>query len=357
MKGIAHFSLGVAAATFIPGVMESAVSAHSFDLLVAGAFGLLPDTLDFKFARFFEKEDIVIDPDPNNLDPQAMADKIADAIEQANQNGKEIRVKFHTMQLAPDRWRKYDIGFDTEKSEVFVGIGPIVSTSQQPLPGTEPPADRREGRAKVSCELIHHHDKPSRVDILSGPTIGFTPRKEGKVEVVFIPWHRQWSHSFTMGIYLGIAAFIIAGLLGGINKGLYWAALVSIPFLLHVAADCLGFMGGNLFWPFTKERIGGLKFFHASAPLANFFAVWLSGLIVLFNANKVATEPIFQLGPLAFFGIWLGIPALIVWVYVKLSRRKTISEEQEQTRELMEEIADGSALASARSWEDTGKLS
>jgi len=349
MKGIAHFSLGVAAATFIPGVMERALNAHAYDLLVAGAFGLLPDTLDFKLARFFEREDVVIDPDPNNLDPQTMAETVAKAIETAHQSGKEIRVRFHTMNLAPDRWRKYEIAFDTQKREVIIRIGAIVSTSQEPLDGTEPPEDKALGRVPVSCGIIHTHDKPSRVDILSGPTIGFKPRPGGNVEVVFIPWHRQWSHSFTFGAYLGVAAFILMGIIGGWRNGLYWASLVAIPFWMHVFADCFGFMGGNLLWPFTKERTAGLKLFHASEPLANFFAVWLSGLVVIFNANRVAPEPVFQMGPLKFFAIWLGIPVVILSAITWLSRRRKMTDEQEQARELLEEIADGEEFGGAKS--------
>ncbi len=336
MKGIAHFSIGVAVATFIPGTLERALHGHAFDLLVAGAFGLLPDTLDFKFARFFEREDYVIDPDPDNLDPQSMAETVARAIEEAHRTGREVRVRFHTMQLAPDRWRKYEIIFDTEANEVMVRIGPIVSTSQEPFPGTEPPEDRALGRAKVSCDIIHTHDKPTRVDILSGPTIGFKPRPGDKVEVVFIPWHRQWSHSFTLGAYLGIAA--------GIIFGWYWALLVALPFWAHVAADCFGFMGGNLLWPFTKERTPGLKLFHASEPMANFFAVWASALVVIYNANRIAPQPVFSMGPVRFFAIWLGLPLAAATAYKILSRRRELSAEEEQIRELLEEVADGGEL-------------
>ena len=337
MKGIAHFSIGVAVATFIPGAMERALNGHAFDLLVAGAFGILPDTLDFKFARFFAREDYIIDPDPDDLDPQKIADTIAKAINEAHRTGKSVHVRFHTLQLAPDRWQKYELWFDTENSEVVVKIGPVVSTSQQPLEGTQPPPEKAIGRAKVECGLIHTYDKFTRVDILSGPTIEFKPRPGDKVEVIFIPWHRQWSHSFTLGLYLGIAAWILFGW--------YWALMVALPFWAHVAADCLGFMGGNLFWPFTKERTAGLKLFHASTPLANFFGVWISGLVVVYNANRVAPEPVFHMGPLKFFGIWLGIPALLVALYMFIKKKtQPISEEEEQTRELLEEFADGGEL-------------
>ncbi len=68
MKGISHFLAGLAAATFIPGVVESAAQG-SYLILLGGLFGLLPDTLDFKFARYFDRAE-AIDPDPANLDPQ-----------------------------------------------------------------------------------------------------------------------------------------------------------------------------------------------------------------------------------------------------------------------------------------------
>ena len=62
MKGISHFLAGVAAATFVPGVVESAAQG-SYLIVLGGFFGLLPDTLDFKFARYFEHH-VNIDPDP-----------------------------------------------------------------------------------------------------------------------------------------------------------------------------------------------------------------------------------------------------------------------------------------------------
>ena len=54
MKGIAHFTAGLCAATFIPGVAESA-AAGSLLIALGGAAGLLPDTLDFKLARYLKR--------------------------------------------------------------------------------------------------------------------------------------------------------------------------------------------------------------------------------------------------------------------------------------------------------------
>ena len=81
MKGISHFLAGVAAATFVPGVVASAAQG-SYLIVLGGFFGLLPDTLDFKFARYFEHH-VNIDPDPGNLDPQVIATAVAAEIDRA----------------------------------------------------------------------------------------------------------------------------------------------------------------------------------------------------------------------------------------------------------------------------------
>ena len=86
MKGISHFLAGVAAATFVPGVVESAAQG-SYLIVLGGFFGLLPDTLDFKFARYFEHH-VNIDPDPGNLDPQVIATAVAAEIDRAAETGQ-----------------------------------------------------------------------------------------------------------------------------------------------------------------------------------------------------------------------------------------------------------------------------
>src|SRR5512143_2171595 len=131
MKGISHFLAGLAAATFIPGVVESAAQGSHF-ILLGGFFGLLPDTLDFKFARYFEQH-VNIDPDPAHLDPQIIASAVAAEIDRAAQTNRSIRVQLHNIPLGPNRWRQYRIRFDTERSEVVVTIGPIVNSALAPL--------------------------------------------------------------------------------------------------------------------------------------------------------------------------------------------------------------------------------
>ena len=53
MKGIAHFVTGVALATFFPEVVQA--GAQGSLPMLGGIAGILPDTLDFKFARYFDR--------------------------------------------------------------------------------------------------------------------------------------------------------------------------------------------------------------------------------------------------------------------------------------------------------------
>ena len=105
MKGISHFLAGVAAATFVPGVVESAAQG-SYLIVLGGFFGLLPDTLDFKFARYFEHH-VNIDPDPAGLDPQLIASAVAAEIDRAAETRRSIRLQLHNIPLGPNRWRQF----------------------------------------------------------------------------------------------------------------------------------------------------------------------------------------------------------------------------------------------------------
>ena len=58
MKGITHFISGVAVATFFPQAVQAAAQDLSFILVLGGIGGILPDTLDFKLARYFERVDV-----------------------------------------------------------------------------------------------------------------------------------------------------------------------------------------------------------------------------------------------------------------------------------------------------------
>ncbi|MBQ2594373.1 MAG: AAA family ATPase, partial [Candidatus Riflebacteria bacterium] len=206
MKGFTHFISGMAVASFFPQAVHMAASESSFILCLGGLFGILPDTLDFKLAKYFYKSDFEVKPDPNKLDAREIANGIAQAVNKAIETGRGT-VQLHTMQIASNRWRSYLLRFDTKTSEICVDIGPEVDTGQIPFDGTElKDPEKAHARVKVNCEFYQQFDKVSNIAIMTGPCFEFAKREDGKMEIVFLPWHRQWSHSFTLGMLI---AFLV----------------------------------------------------------------------------------------------------------------------------------------------------
>jgi len=326
MKGFSHFTLGIMSVSFFPEIVRAAYNG-SFIFPIAGACGLLSDTLDFKFTRFFENPDINYEPDVENLDGQALAQMLASAVDSAWEKkiGEEVRVQLHTVQMGPDRWRQYSVFFDPDKNEVRAEFGPIVSGfGKTPLPDTEPKDPSSKGSAKPRAKIINPNPRDISATILSGPSFSLKRRRNG-VEVIFIPWHRQWSHSFTLAILLGLLGYLLGG---GI-----WAIALGLPVFTHVLADLTGFLGGNLFPPFTKERSAGLKLFHADTPLANFFGVWGAILITLFNLNRFAPKPVFHINFLFYFAIFWVLPFAIALLFSALVEKEELEEETEEEEE------------------------
>src|SRR5512139_1002506 len=235
MKGISHFLAGIAAATFVPGVVASAAQG-SYLIVLGGFFGLLPDTLDFKFARYFEHH-VNIDPDPGNLDPQIIAGAVAAEIDRAAETNRAIRVQLHNIPLGPNRWRQYRIHFDSEQSEVVVGIGPIVNSALAPLDES----GQRVARVKTKARIDYTYEGDLTTDFFNGPSFAFLPggadsSRPTAVKVQFLPWHRVWSHSFTLAAVLGL---ITGVLLGTVQAGL----VVFLGMSAHIVEDQLGYLG------------------------------------------------------------------------------------------------------------------
>ncbi len=92
MKGIVHFVAGVAVASCFPFAVEAGANGNPLYFVLGGCFGLLPDTIDFKFSKFFYKHNIEIAPDPNNLDAEIIADAIATAVNQVNDRADSIGI-------------------------------------------------------------------------------------------------------------------------------------------------------------------------------------------------------------------------------------------------------------------------
>jgi membrane-bound metal-dependent hydrolase YbcI (DUF457 family) len=298
MKGFTHFISGIAVATFFPQAVHMASQEQSFILCLGGIFGIMPDTLDFKFARYFHKSDFEIRPNPNDLSAQKIAETVAQCIEKANRDGSST-VQLHTMQLGANLWRSYSLGFDSVTSEVVVEIGPLVDTGQIPFIGTEPKTDA-QARVKVSCGFFQDFDKKSQISIMTGPCFEFVKRPDGRVQIVFLPWHRTWSHSLTLGflvsVLVGIIAYLTVGVgphpeLYSIPRWFLYPLIIFCGSLVHILEDSTGFMGNNLFYPFTKDRTTGLGFMSAAEAIPNFLFVWTSIVCILFNLDRHRWAP------------------------------------------------------------------
>jgi membrane-bound metal-dependent hydrolase YbcI (DUF457 family) len=328
MKGISHFLAGVAAATFVPGVVESAAQG-SYLIVLGGFFGLLPDTLDFKFARYFEQH-VNIDPDPGNLDPQAIATAVAAEIDRAAETNRSIRLQLHNIPLGPNRWRQYRIRFDSERSEVVITIGPIVNAALASLDES----GQRVARVKTKAKIDYTYDGEMTADIWNGPSFAFVPKTPG-VEVQFLPWHRAWSHSFTLAAVLGL---IVGVLFGSMQAGL----VAFLGMSAHIVEDQLGYLGSNLFWPLTKERSAGARLLHSGDAIPNFLAVWTALVLILFNLDRFSApiqnrEP--QLTPLIYFSTALILPALIlIGVYAWERRQQHVPRATAQQADIVAEL-------------------
>ncbi|MCE9615458.1 MAG: metal-dependent hydrolase [Lentisphaerae bacterium] len=305
MKGISHFITGVAAASCFPWTVAAAQAGSPLYFVLGAVFGLLPDTLDFKFYRFFYKHDLYVQPDPANPDPQPIADAMARGIEMARTEARDVRIKLSTIRLGADYWQQYVIKFDPVAGEVRVKFGPCVNTGQVPVPGTIP-KHPRIGVARLAGPIDQTYDAVTSVDIFDGPSFSFEPDAQGRVAVHFLPWHRTWSHSLITGAALGLLGAAIWGWRAGL--------IIPVAFSAHVMEDQLGHMGSNLFWPITRRRFSGLKRMHATDARPNFLTVWTCLLLIFWNLYRFAPNPLYHLSlwdvvfyggvlPLGLFGL------------------------------------------------------
>ncbi len=330
MKGIAHFITGVAIATCFPEVVQEAMAGSLLPML-GGIAGILPDTLDFKFARYFERYDVEIDPGPEP-DARQIADEVVGAMRRAYETGKPQNVVLHTIRLGADLWRQYTVRFDPARNELAVRIGPLVNTGQVPFPGSEPKG-AEEVRVEVGVPMVHTYDAENKVDIFSGPSFKFE-RRGDRLHVHFLDWHRRWSHSLTLATVVGLLAGLLFGKWAGIVAGLGFAG--------HVLEDQLGFMGSNLLYPFTKGRTIGLQLLRSGDAIPNFLTVWGAVVLILFNLDRFSPHPL--LDPLQFLGLGLALPVIVLggsyqWQrrYGKEARKPIEMKEAIRQREIVSE--------------------
>lgn len=300
MKGISHFTVGVAVASCFPAAVRAAVEGHALHFVLGGVFGLLPDTLDFKLSRFLYRHDMEVAPDPLRKDPRMIAEAVAHAVRSAYAQGRTVRLKLSTIRLGADAWQSYEVRFDTRRRAVHVSYGPAVDTGGNPIEGPDAvPAP--SAKAAVPCDLRLDYRATTRVDIFDGPVFAMEPAADGSVTPRFLPWHRSWSHSLPLAFLAGLAAAAVWDITAG--------AVVAAAAAAHGLLDQLGFMGSNLWFPFGKNRTGGLKRFHSGEALPNLAAVWSACLLIFWNLYRQLPEPVPLLNPIRYVFWGLAAPA------------------------------------------------
>ncbi len=293
MKGFAHFLAGLTTATFIVVIAnqfygnnmiaDAIVQNKVLIVILGGIFGILPDTIDFRFAKYLQRHDYEVDMVEWDLNPQKVADTLAKAIDQAHDENREVNVMLHTIKISSDQWRQYTVQFDTENKKVLCDIGPIISGfEKRPYINTYLPKEKAHAEASFKTDLKYNYDAVTHVDILSGPDFSFFPEKDGSVRADFIPWHRRWGHSITMGILFAPIGFMLFGF-----TPLGWTAFwtIMLGYWSHILTDHFGLMGSNMFPPFTTRRIPGFKVTRSMSPLANIFTNYTNVLLIIFNMN------------------------------------------------------------------------
>ena len=310
MKGFSHFMSGVAVASFGPWAIEAAQQGNPIFFILGGACGILPDTLDFKFYRFFYEHDVYVTPDPKAPDPQYVADEFARAVALAVDEKRYVRVKLVSVRLGADFWQQYTVKIDNEKMEVLVKFGPVVNTGQVPVEGTE---NRYPtvARAKIRAKVIQTYDAGLKVDIFDGPTIGLKPMENGDLDLEFLPWHREWSHSLTIGAMLGLLVGVLAYFVSGWAAA--WQCFVTIAacYGVHVVEDQLGHMGSNIFYPITKLRTPGLHWMHSGDGMPNFLTVWICCLLIFWNLYLGQPAMTYHFSFLHLMMVGLVVPGVV----------------------------------------------
>ncbi len=282
---------------------------------------------------YFETYDLEIDPGPRP-DARHIAEQVAGAMRRAYETAKPQNVMLHTIRLGADLWRQYTIRFDPNQGEVAVRIGPIVNTSQAPLPGSAP--EGAEARVRPGVPLVHTYDAENKVDIFSGPSFRFE-RQGDRLVVHFLDWHRRWSHSLTLATALGLLTAGVAALIeflgrGALTRTPLWAGLVvGLGFAGHVLEDQLGFMGSNLFWPFTRRKAIGAQLLRSGDALPNFLTVWTALALILFNLDRFSARPL--LNPWLYLGLAVALPLLVLGVLYQWLRRR----EKPRARESLQQ--------------------
>lgn len=312
MKGIAHFATGLCVASFVPGVAAGAADGALL-IAIGGVFGLLPDFLDFRFARFLQKRDAEIVPDADDPNPQAIADAIARECALAMHSPRIIQL--HPLRRNAIDWVTYAVQFDDHAGEVIVTM------------------HGETARASVS-HLRYGYDGALDVGELGGPSLRLLPLPSGEgrgegveLHIEFLPWHRTWSHSLVLAAVCGVVMGFWLGAMAGM--------VAAFAFAAHVIEDQLGYLGSNLFWPFTKNRSNGMKLMHSGDTIPNMLTVWVSLMLMLLNLDRVRDVPL--IAPGTFLGFAVVLPAVVLLGVYARRRWQKFEADVERNRDAIAE--------------------
>ncbi len=298
---------GLAATSCFPVAVRAAAEGDPLYFILGAVCGLLPDTLDFRFARFWHRHTLEVILDPNQPDPAMIAEAVARAVALAVARASPVTLKLNTARLNANAWQAYSVFFDRPQRRVVATCTGPVTTGGAPLPASAAPTAARNVTAtrKLAAGVVPEGDPEVKVDIFDGPTLRFTKRGADELGMEFLPWHRAWSHSLALAAMLG----------GALAVGWSWTAglVACAAWSAHVLADQLGHMGSNLGYPFTRRRAPGARLHHAGDGWPNLITVWSSGLLILWNLARLTPTCPLSLALLPLL-VWGGAaPLLAAW--------------------------------------------
>lgn len=277
MKGFTHFVAGLAVSSFFPWSIQAAQEGNPLYFLIGGTMAILPDTFDFRIIRYFYHHDVEVTPDPLDPDMQMVANAIAQTIDQSAK--RKMRLRLNTIRVDTDLWQKYSVCINPKTHTVTASREEQIDTGGNPEPHSVP-NKHKTATAFFSTPVSLEYLAKFPVEIFDGPHLQMRPDKKGNVSVGFIPWHRQYTHSICVSMFLAC----IAAACGHWKAGcIMFAAHAS-----HVLLDQIGYMGSNLFWPILHNRYPGLKLQHASSAFWNTAAVWIAIAAIYSNLHSHA---------------------------------------------------------------------
>ena len=99
--------------------------------------------------------------------------------------------------------------------------------------------------------------------------------------------------------------------------------------------------GSNLFWPFSSSRQVGLGWMHSGDAFPNFFFVWLSIILILWNLNRFSAHPVLGVWSYAdragmrfetFFLAAFVLPMTLLYLLGRAFRRQGLNGRADEPR-------------------------